>query len=104
MSRPFPPTSPADDGFDAGRRYGLATAALALSVVSFLNLLGMEKSMLALVLAVIAMRGAEPIGILMRRSRVAIGIAVLHVLTISVVLVIFHEKFAELLTLLHELS
>ncbi|MDT8429516.1 MAG: hypothetical protein RQ757_12210 [Pseudomonadales bacterium] len=93
-----------DASYDAGRRSGLATAALALSIVSFLNLFGMEKSILALVLAVLAMRGAEPLSPILRRCRIVIGIAVLHLLTILVVLLLFQDQLAELLTLLYELN
>lgn len=40
-----------DAAYQRGRRVGLATAALALTIVSFLNLLGTEKSILAAALA-----------------------------------------------------
>ena len=48
-------SSAVDAAYQSGRRVGLATAAVALGFVSFLNLLGMEKSILALVLAILAM-------------------------------------------------
>ena len=55
-----------------GRRQGLAIAALALALVSFLNLLGGEKSVLAIVLAVSAMSGSVSTQI-RRRSLIAIA-------------------------------
>jgi hypothetical protein len=88
---------------DRGRREGLALAALALSLVAFINLLGAEKSLLAVVLAVIAMRGAR-VPLVLRRSRLAIGFAMLHLLTFVVVIVLFHDKLAELLRLMHSLA
>ena len=41
-----------------GRSEGMATAALALGAVAFLNLLGAEKGILAIVLAVLSLRSA----------------------------------------------
>ena len=49
------PQDTVDAAYRSGRHVGLATA-LALSIVSFLNLLGAEKSILASVLAIVAMR------------------------------------------------
>ncbi len=95
------PHDPVHNAFQEGRRIGLATAALALGVVSFLNLLGLEKSILAIVLALLAMQGAEPVTAAFRRGRTALMVSAVHVLTIVVVLVLFHDK---LLQLLHKLS
>ncbi|MGB4246734.1 MAG: hypothetical protein WBJ75_03350 [Pseudohongiellaceae bacterium] len=89
---------------DAGRRLGLATAALALSAVSFLNLLGFEKSILAIVLAALAIRGITPVGVLRLRTRLAFGIGALHLATISIILTVFQEELREFLGLLYELN
>lgn len=91
--------------YQEGRRIGLATAALALSVVAFLNLLGLEKSLLAAVLAVVALRGAgSATPRIIRLSRAALGVAALHVVTIVVVIVFYHDQLLRLLQLLHKLS
>ncbi len=90
--------------FQQGRRVGLATAALALGAVSFLNLFGMEKSLLAIALAVIAMRGVQPVATAIRRGRIAVVLASAHIVTIVVVLVVFQDRLRELLDLLYELS
>jgi hypothetical protein len=79
--------------FREGHRFGLATAALALSVVSFLNMLGFEKSLLAMVLAVLAMRGAAPVSAAFRRGRTALVIAAVHFVTIAVLLVLFYVRY-----------
>lgn len=86
-----------------GRREGLALAALSLSLISFLNLLGVEKSILAIVLAAAALAGPkdEPGR---RRSFIALGLSALHVVTIVVVLIMFREQLGELLRLLSKLS
>ena len=90
--------------YDEGRRAGLAAAALALSIVAFVNLLGMEKSILAAVLALVALRGAIPGAALRRRARVALAFALVHVITVVTLVVHFRDKFGELLRLLHKLS
>jgi uncharacterized BrkB/YihY/UPF0761 family membrane protein len=86
-----------------GRRQGLAIAALALGLVSFLNLLGAEKSILAIVLAISAMSGSVSRQV-RRRSLAAIGLAILHLVTIGVVLVLFQEELGQLVELLQKLA
>jgi hypothetical protein len=87
----------------AGRREGLAIAALALGLVSFLNLLGAEKSLLALVLAAVTLSGGCA-GRARRRAWIAIGLAALHIVTIAVVLIVFQDKLGQLLGLLRTLG
>ena len=99
-----PPRDPIQSAYQDGRRIGLATGALALSVVSFVNMLGLEKSILAIVLAVLAMQGVEPLAAALRRGRMALLIASVHIISFVVVLVIFRDKLIELLRLLHTLS
>jgi len=103
-SSQVPPRDPVQTAYRDGRRIGLATGALALSVVSFVNMFGFEKSVLAIVLAILAMQGTEPLGIAIRRGRTALVLASAHVITIVVVLVMFRDKLVELLNLLHKLS
>ena len=88
---------------DTGRREGLAIAALALGLISFLNLLGAEKSILAIVLAMMAMSRTTT-KIVRRRSMIAIGLALVHIATIAVVLVLFKEELGEFIQSLHKLS
>lgn len=88
---------------DVGRRQGLAVAALAVALVSFLNLLGAEKSILAIVLAIAAMSGTQS-PVLRRRSLAAIGLAVLHLVTIGIVLLLFRDELGQLLEMLRQLS
>jgi hypothetical protein len=83
---------------------GLATAALALSAVAFINMLGVEKSVLSAVLALLALRGAQPVGQLLRRGKAALLISALYAVTIVTVLVLFHDKFAELIRLMQKLG
>jgi hypothetical protein len=89
-----------DDGYRAGRRDGLALGALAIALVAFVNLLSVEKSLLAAALALLALRTAPA----SRRAQWALAIAGLHILTWVGVLVVFHDKFARLLQLLQQLG
>ncbi len=98
------PSDPVHAAYDEGRRMGLATGALALSVVAFINLLGLEKSILAIVLATLALYGAGPAAAVLRRGRVALVIAAVHAATVLVVLAVFHDKLARLIELLQQLS
>ena len=61
VPEPTPPSErdPLVIVYDRGRREGLATAAIALSATAYLNLLGAEKSILAIALALLASRGAD---------------------------------------------
>lgn len=103
-----PSLAPAFDSvvaaYQEGRRIGLATAALALSLVAYINLLGIEKSVLAGVLAFLALRGAGTGSQPLRRGRVALVIAALHVVFLVAVLSIFHDKLLQLVPLLQKLG
>lgn len=86
-----------------GRLDGLAIGALAVAALAWINLLSLEKSLFAIALAwIVVTRGAS------RSSRIrawtALGIALAHVLTIIVVLVVYHDKLAQLLALLRRLG
>jgi hypothetical protein len=95
---------PIAEAFDAGRRAGFAVSAVALGLVSFLSLLGAEKALLAIVLGVLAARGAPP-GSSARRLGVAgVCLGALFLLTLAVVLVVFGDKLLELVELLKKLS
>jgi hypothetical protein len=103
-TRSLPPPDPVEAAYHRGRRVGLATAALAVSVVAYINLLGIEKSLLAAVLAVSALRGAGFVSLVLRRGRAALIIAVVHAISVAAVVVLFHDQFMQLIRLLHKLG
>jgi hypothetical protein len=96
-------TSP-NDAYEAGRRAGLATAALALSIAAFINLLSLEKSVLAIVLGFLALKGARHRRAEHRFARAAIVIGAVHVVTLVTVLIVFHDRLAELIRLLRQIG
>lgn len=87
-----------------GYRLGLATAALALSAVAFINMLGIEKSVLAAVLAALAMQGARPLDQLLRRGKAALLISAVYAATTVTVLAVYHHQLSELIHLLQKLG
>src|SRR5438874_7368674 len=95
MSQPRVPPEPlvAEDqlaqAFDAGRRAGLATAAMALSLVCFLSLLGAEKALLAIGLGVLARRGSQPGSTGRRLATVAISVATVFLVSMAFILIMF---------------
>lgn len=92
------------ESFGEGKRVGLAIAALASGAVAFVSLLGLEKAILAIVLAVLAVRGAPPQSRSRRVAFLALGLAALYVLTFAVLMVLFHDRLGELVRLLQQLS
>jgi hypothetical protein len=92
-----------DQAYDRGRRTGLAIGALAASLVAFISLLGLEKALLALTLAFLALSGA-PRGGARRMGRWAIGISCVYIVTYVVVLIVFHRRIEEFVHQLQRLS
>jgi hypothetical protein len=104
MSDQLATTERVEAAFREGRRIGLATGAIALSLASFLNLLGLEKSLLAGVLAILALRGVAASRIVLQRGRAALVIAAVHVVTVVMVIALFHDKLLQLIRLLQKLG
>ena len=92
------------EAFREGKRAGLAIGALAGSAVAFISLLGVEKAILAITLAILAIRGTAPRSRARRMASVALGIAVVYVLTFALVMALFHEKLYELIRLLQQMG
>jgi hypothetical protein len=95
------PSTP-EAAYREGRHAGFAISAFAVSVLAYLNLLSAEKSIFAIVLAIIALQGA---GRNARRwSWLAIAIGAAHMAIVAIVLVLFHDKLIQLIQLLHKLG
>ena len=92
------------EAFREGKRAGLAIAAIAGSAVAFVSLLGIEKALLAIILAILASRGAAPKSHTRRLASVAIGLGLLYVVTFAVVMALFHDKLGELIRLLQQMG
>ena len=92
------------EAYQAGRRTGIAISAFALSIVAYLSLLGFEKAILAIVLGIIALRGAQTKSLPRRLGIFSICLSVLFMVSAIVFLIIFREKVIEFIRLLRTLS
>ena len=80
--------------FVLGQRYTLATVALALALLSFLNLAGLEKAIFAIVLGLRALQPAPEPQLEQRRgwAKMAIGLGIAHaVLVVTIILLNLHR-------------
>jgi hypothetical protein len=105
MAEPLAPRTdqPLDQAREQGRSEGLATAALALGALSFFQLLGAEKALLAIVLALVALRGARSQQI-RRRGWAALVLGGAYLVVTGVTLVLYGDKLGELIRLLQTLG
>ena len=87
-----------ESAFVLGQRYTFATVALVLALLSFLNLAGFEKAILAVVLGLKAL-GATPGPPLEQRrgwAQVAVGLAVGHAVLVVTVIVVNRDRLWKL--------
>jgi hypothetical protein len=92
------------EAFGAGRRVGLGIAALALSLVSFLSLLGVEKAILAIALGLLAARGSARATLARRLGIAAVSIGAVFIVSLAVFLIAFWGQLAELIQAIQRLS
>jgi hypothetical protein len=89
-----------------GQKYAFATVALVLSIGSFISFLGMEKSILAIIFAYLALK-SEPGPALRDRRRwgmVAIALGVIHVVLMPTLILLNLDKLKAILQLLMTLQ
>lgn len=95
-----------DSAFVLGQRYTLATVALTVALLSFLNLAGLEKAVLAIVLGLRALGTAPGPSLEQRRgwARVGIGLGAAHVVLLTTVILLNLHRLPELFEALRALS
>lgn len=95
-----------ESAFVLGQRYTLATLALGLALLSFINVAGVEKAVFALVLGLKALRPSPPPALEQRRgwARFAIGLAAAHILLIVTIVVVYVDRLPKLIAALRALS
>ena len=95
-----------DSAFVLGQRYSLASLALGVALLSFLNLAGMEKAILAIVIGLKALRSMPEPALERRRgwARLAIGLAVAHVTLVLTVVVLNLDRIPRLIEALRAIS
>ena len=89
-----------------GQKYAYATAALMLGIASFVNLLGMEKAILAIIFARLALKSEPPPALKIRRDwgQAGLVLGLLQVVLISVLIIIFRNELRQGLDLLLRLQ
>ena len=95
-----------ESAFVLGQRYTLATLALGLALLSFLNVAGLEKAILAIVLGLKALRPNPEPALEQRRgwARLGIGLAVAHVVLVVTVILLNLDRISQLLDALRAVS
>jgi hypothetical protein len=95
-----------ESAFVLGQRYTLATVALALALLSFLNLAGLEKAIIAIVLGLKALKTDPAPPIEQRRgwARLGIGLAAAHIVLLTTVILLSLHRLPKLLEALRALS
>jgi hypothetical protein len=95
-----------ESAFVLGQRYTLATLAFGLALLSFLNLAGMEKAILAMVLGVRALKPTPQPALERRRSwaRFGIGLAIAHILLVVTVILLNLDRLSRLVEALRAMS
>ena len=95
-----------ESAFVLGQRYNLATLALVVALLSFLNLAGLEKAILAIVIGLKALRPAPPPALEARRSwaRFAIGLGIAHAVLLVTVILLNLDRLSRLIDALRAMS
>ena len=95
-----------ESAFVLGQRYTLATMALVLALLSFLNLAGMEKAIAAMIVASMALKGSPPPALEERRSwaRFAVGLAAAHIVLVISVILLNLDRLSKLYEVLRAMS
>ena len=95
-----------ESSFVLGQRYTLATLAVGLALLSFLNLAGLEKAILAIVLGLKALKTTPQPALERRRSwaRFGIGLAVVHILVLASIILFNLDRLPKLLEALRAIS
>ena len=95
-----------ESAFVLGQRRTLAAVALGLALLSFLNLAGLAKAILAIVLGMKALSPAPPPALESRRgwARLAIGLAAAHVVLVVTVILLNLDRLSKLLDALRAMS
>ena len=89
-----------------GQKYAYATAALMLGIASFVNLLGMEKAILAIIFARLALKSAPPPLLKNRREwgQAGLVLGILQVIVIIALVIVFRDELRHILELLMRLQ
>ena len=89
-----------------GQKYAFATASLLLGIFSFINLLGLEKPILAIVFAWLALRTKPAPVLKVHRNWAKAGLVLgtLVLIIVPTIIIIFFDRLGEIIDLLSKLE
>ena len=95
-----------ESAFVLGQRYMLATLALTLALLSFLNLAGLEKAIVAVVLGFRALKPTPAPALEERRgwARFAVGLAASHIALLVTIILFNLDRLPKVYEVLRALS
>ena len=97
---------PSNSAAVLGQKYAYATAALLTGIISYIHILGIEKAMLAIVLAWLALRSEPKPRLEDRRlwAKTAIVLGLVQLVLVPTIIIWKFEFFRQLIGLLEKLQ
>ena len=96
----------ARQSFVVGQKYAFATAALVLGMSCFVSLLGLEKAILAIVFAWLALRSTPEPALTEHRTWAKVGLAlgILPLIILPTIILLNLDRIREIIDLLSKLD
>lgn len=96
----------AQSDFVIGQRYVFATLAMVVALLSFINLAGMEKAILAIVLGYKALTAAPPPALERRRAwaRAGAALGATHIVLVVSVILLNLDRLTRVVEVLRAIS
>ncbi len=98
--------SEAKDFTVLGQKYAFATVSLVLGISCFVNLLGLEKAILAIAFGWLALR-AEPLPVLREHrtwAKIGVAFGILPLIILPTILILNYDRLRELIECLSKMS
>ena len=89
-----------------GQKYAYATAALLVGIISYIQCLGFERSILAIIFAWLALR-SRPEPLLQNRrvwAKVGLVLGIIHMVIVPVIVIWKFDMFKQLIAALEQLQ
>lgn len=96
----------ANESWIVGQKYAFATASLILGICSFVNLLGLEKPILAIVFGWLALRANPAPALKLHRmwAKAGVGLGVLVLVIVPILIIVNFNELREIVQLLSKLD
>ena len=96
----------AKESWILGQKYAFATASLILGICSFVNLLGLEKPILAITFAWLALRGkpGPPLKLHRMWAKAGLVLGILVLVIVPILIMVNFDELREIIQLLSKLD